>query len=81
MGIQSGVPRYQHRKLDPVSEKADGPPLARHLSTTGRAAPRVSRTKARMGPDGGFRYVEAAGDARAMGPASAAAAAAGRGRG
>ena len=54
---------------------------ARHLSTTGRAAPRVSRTKARMGPDGGCRYVEAAGHARAMGPASAAAAAARRGRG
>ena len=54
---------------------------SRHLSTTGRAAPRISRTKARMGPDGGGRYVEAAGHARAMGPASAAAAAQGEGAG
>jgi hypothetical protein len=37
MGIQSGVPRYQHRKLDPVSEKADGPPLACAASLDNRA--------------------------------------------
>ena len=37
MGIQSGVPRYQHRRLDPVSEKADGPPLARAASLDNRA--------------------------------------------
>ena len=37
MGIQSGVPRYQHRKLDPVSEKAEGPPLARAASLDNRA--------------------------------------------
>jgi len=54
---------------------------ARHLSTTGRAAPRISRTKARMAPDAGGRYVEAAGHARAMGPVSAAAAARGEGAG
>jgi hypothetical protein len=31
MGVHSGAPRYQHKqdpRLDPVSEKADGPPLA-----------------------------------------------------
>jgi hypothetical protein len=37
MGIQSGVPRYQHRKLDPVSKKADGPPLGRAASLDNRA--------------------------------------------
>jgi hypothetical protein len=34
MGIQSGAPRYQHRKLDHISEKA----LARAASLDNRAA-------------------------------------------
>ena len=55
MGIQSGVPRYQHRKLDPVSEKADGPPLARAASLDNRAG--GAARFADESPDGARRGV------------------------